>query len=434
MSTHALTLTPRDLLFMHDARPMEASDAGLGANWPRPDHLYRAILSAFWRQWPQRDPAREGEKHTVTNHDRHKDNEFRFGALRTAGPFPCKDGTLFFPCPLDLAIDDGHHLRPMALCHADGTNIPKPLQYSFISPVLGKDTPPQWISADNYRKYLNGQPIDLDDEALSPKLFASDRNIGVAIDPESGRADDHKLYQAEYLRLENGVTMAALASCDQHAKGLEKSFDLLADLLAQNREIILGGQQGVVYVKDEPTDRFQLPALQQCPASADAPVYLRWTLLAPAVFPAIGNAPGGWLPTWVDPHDARVLLRTPPKNLPRNPGESRDQWRQRRQGDPITGATLVAARIGKPLFFSGWKVATSLDKTQAPKPTLAAVPAGSVYLFRCDNASAANALWQALNATDAKGNIVNRRSGSLGETGFGLGLCSILPKHLVPQL
>ena len=46
-------IEPRDLLFLRDARPMEASDAGLGANWPRPDQIWNAFINAFHARWPK---------------------------------------------------------------------------------------------------------------------------------------------------------------------------------------------------------------------------------------------------------------------------------------------------------------------------------------------------------------------------------------------
>jgi hypothetical protein len=49
-TTHTFHLAPRDLLFLRDARPMEAGDAGLGAHWPRPDQLWNALLNAFHLQ------------------------------------------------------------------------------------------------------------------------------------------------------------------------------------------------------------------------------------------------------------------------------------------------------------------------------------------------------------------------------------------------
>ena len=425
MSTHNLKITPRDLLFMRDARPMEASDAGQGANWPRPDQLWNAFMAAFWRQWPVRDVQFEGQKHTVNEHDKHKDNEFRFGALLTAGPFPCKNengkDTCFFPCPLDLGIDDMHQLLPMKMQRTgEGTNLPKPLKYVFVSPVLGKETPPQWIDMDTYQKYLKSETVTLPENRWNPKLWSTDRNIGNAIDPERGSTVDGKLYQAEYLRLEQDVAMAAIASCDLKAKFIEDKVDILGKFLATTHEMILGGQQGVVNL-EEINASLTLPALSQCPAEANGkgPVFLRWTLLAPALFPEIGAHCGGWLPTWVDAETGEVKLPSAAQKVERQRGETREAWRKRCQGAPITGAHLVGARIGKPIYFSGW------TNDGSPKQTHAAVPAGSVYLFKCETPQVANQLWKVLNATDENGQVINRRS-AFGEKGFGLGVCSIV--------
>lgn len=426
MSTYNLKLIPRDLLFMRDARPMEASDAGLGANWPRPDQLWNAFMSAFWRQWPERNIAIEGQKHTVNDRDKHKDNEFRFGALLTAGPFPCmeEDGkdTCFFPCPLDLGINENHELLPMKIQKVEkGTNLPKPLNYVFVSPVLGKETPPQWIDAETYRKYLANKIVKVPEKA--PELYDTERNIGIAIDPERGSTIEHKLYQAEYLRLRKEVFLAAIASCDLKAKFIEDKVDILGKFLAATHEMILGGQQGVVTL-EKVNASFTLPTLPQYPAAADSegPVFLRWTLLTPAVFQEIGAHCGGWLPTWVNAETGQVMLRALGEKTERRPGETREQWRARCRGEAITGATLVGARIGKPIYFSGWK--TGCNDDNAPKPTYAAVPAGSVYLFECKNDKVAKQLWGVLNATNEQGEILNRRSGLFGEKGFGLGVCS----------
>lgn len=449
MKTKNINLVPRDLLFMRDARPMEASDAGLGANWPRPDQLWNAITAAFWRQWPERQPF-EGEMHTKSKADKHQDNAFRFGGLLTAGPFPCKKDngnvTCYFPCPLDLAIDEQCVLQPMTLQNAAGTNLPSPLKYSFCSPVLGKEEPPKWIDYNRYLQYLKGQSVQLETgekEEQGKKslkkvnLFDAERNIGVAIDPETGTAREHQLYQAEYLRLAKGVSMACLASCYIKAKGTAENVDILDKYLACSHEMVMGGQQGVVAISQEGS--LKLPSIE-CPIQENqpTPVYIRWTLLSPAIFPEIrqdldkgvqGNK-GGWLPSWIDASTGQVLLRTATKDLQRQPGEDRKAWRLRCQGELLKGATLVAARIHKPIYFSGWKTARQDDN--APKQTYAAVPAGSVYLFRCETAKAAINLWKLLNAVDGNGTIVNRRSGVYGEKGFGLGVCSLF-KGIVPE-
>lgn len=438
MSTHHLKITPRDLLFMRDARPMEASDAGQGANWPRPDQLWNAIMAAFWRQWPERDHSFEGEKHTVNERDKHKDNQFRFGALLTAGPFPYKktdDGQskCYFPCPLDLGIQNNELLSMKLEPTKIGTNLPTPLKYLFVSPILGKDSPPSWIDAETYQNYLKNDKMRIKEK--KPKLYDADRNIGITIEPGRYATVDGGLYQAEYLRLAENVSLAAFASCDLKAKAIDGMQDILAKFLDGNQKMILGGQQGVV--KIEEMEVFDLPSLPQCPVpeNDDGPVFLRWTLLTPASFPKIAAnsaknvAPhhGGWLPTWVDSTTGEVKLPSAAQKVERQRGETREAWRKRCQGEPITGAHLVGARIGKPIYFSGWKIGDSADA--APKQTHAAVPAGSVYLFECENGKTARQLWQVLNATDKSGQIINRRS-AFGEKGFGLGVCSIVPKKI----
>jgi CRISPR/Cas system CMR-associated protein Cmr3 (group 5 of RAMP superfamily) len=77
-------------------------------------------------------------------------------------------------------------------------------------------------------------------------------------------------------------------------------------------------------------------------------------------------------------------------------------------------ADLIAARVGKPIAFSGW------DLQSGPKPTQLAVPAGSCYVFDCKTPESARALAKLLDPP-------NRRSSLFGEKGFGLGVCSSIP-------
>ena len=124
-------LTPRDVLFMRDARPtMEASDAGLGANWPRPDQIWSALIHAFRREWPEGPETRPGK---------------RFGDLKTVGPFPCRDGKVFLPMPLDWN---------MRLIRSENTNLCPPLQYAFLPRKQEKREVPDWISLGDYKRYL----------------------------------------------------------------------------------------------------------------------------------------------------------------------------------------------------------------------------------------------------------------------------------------
>lgn len=403
--SHFFKLTPRDVLFFRNARPMEASDAGEGANWPRPDQLYNAIHNAFLRQWPETQPwegllhtfrdKRDG-RYTGISKDKNRGSSLRFGALKTFGPFPLKkDGSndrLFFPCPLDWG---------MKLVKCEGTDLPFPLSYAFLPKEEGKASFPAWIPCDEYQDYLNGKDDPFrflaDRSPNAPadwkpyekaELFEADRNIGIAIDPNTGTTVEHQFYQAEYLRLADDVTMAYEAECNIKPKG---GNGATVDVFAQPgspRDFVFGGQQGLCRSVEEVNgQRMTIPALP----SINGPL-VRWTLLTPAVFA------NGWLPGWCK--DSRKIP---------------DDQKSPLGTVMLKGnfhAKLIAARIGKPTVFSGWDL-----QSNAPKPTTLAVPAGSSYVFQCESTDEAKALATVLD-------YPNRRSDLYGEKGFGIGICS----------
>lgn len=412
MTSYNLKLVPQDLLFLRDARPMSGADAGLGAQWPRPDQLWSALIHAFLRKWPDRQEW-EGAEHTFHDEkvngkkpDLHQDSSFRFGALNVMGPFPRKGKTLFFPCPLDLAADDSGNLHPMTLVDGSQTNLPSPLKYSLQAPVLGKAQPPRWISLEEYEKYLAG-------ESFLPAfkesdLYSVDRSIGIALDGRTRTTEEGRLYQAEYLRLAEGVAMAFMTSCEispkQHRDlGL---VDVWAKLGLPN-DVVMGGQQGVATIAKLEDGVWSLPSVKEEPK--DGRTLVRWTLLSPLI------SPEGWRPSWIAA-DGQVMLKA---SVERKPGEDRQTWRKRikeEAGD--IRAKLVAARIGKPLCFSGW------DMQTGPKPTVCAVPAGSAFYFECESQEAARELWKKLDCTSQPWGA--RLSSQFGEKGFGFGVCSLV--------
>lgn len=431
MKTYQRQILPQDVLFLRDARPMEASDAGCGANWPRPDQLWNALIHQMHRLWPQRQTW-EGEAHSKRDDelDSTRHSSDRFGALQTVGPFPLDGNMVYFPCPLDLGVAEDGKLLPMQLVPGANTDLPKPLSLAFSTPVLGKQSLPAWISHAEYLQYLESKPFQVE----KAPLYDVERNIGIAIDSNTGTTISGMIYQAEYLRLREGIGLAFLASCEIKPKGGSGLVDVL-EKISIPAPLIIGGQQGLANM---------LPATWSLPEIkakevAQQPLLLRWTLLSPAVFPKIEADPsrsltghsGGWLPNWIDPHTGNVMLPKPTEDSLRRPGESREAWRERRRNQGSIDAKLVAARIGKPLFFSGWDLHQKTDKagqqtTQGAKPTQAAVPAGSTYVFECQNPAAFQELWQALDARGPDGRIV-RRSTNFGEKGFGIGVCSVFP-------
>lgn len=392
---HSFSLDPRDVLFFRDARPMGGADAGSGARLPRPDQLHSALLSAFLARWPQRQDW-EGAKHTFRlrtkenreqTHDRNEDSTCRFGGLRVVGPFVADaKGEVFFPTPLDL----GMRLVPLT----GGTNLPAPLSMGFLPVTREKRNLPVLIPTSLYAEYLAGNAPATKDLVLP---FAAERTVQTAIDVATGTAKDGQFFQAEYLRLAPGARLVFSAECVVHPKGGGGDVDVFARPDAPG-VVQMGGQGGLAALA--PTG-FALPSAPDEPTR-----FVRWTLLSPALFHA------GWRPGWVKADTGDVLLKNLP---PRRPDESRQDWKARQNRAAPFAARLVAARIGKPVAFSGW------DAIQmGPKPTQLAVPAGSCYVFACDTPVEAAALAAALSAPCP-------HSDFFGEKGFGLGACSFLP-------
>lgn len=130
--------------------------------------------------------------------------------------------------------------------------------------------------------------------------------------------------------------------------------------------------------------------------------HVKWTLLSPCLFKR------GWLPGWIA--DDRVML--PRETLVREVGEKRADFKKRQAANVGIEAKLIAARIGKPVVFSGWNLSEG-----GPKANQTAVPAGSSYVFECASVDEARVLARQLN-------YPLRHSDEHGEKGFGIGVCS----------
>ena len=106
----AFRLTPRDILFFRDARPMGGSSSGKGGNWPLPSILHSSLLSAFHACWPEGTDWESGHTHLADREVRKSASgvatSMRFGGVRTLGPFPAIGTELFVPTPADL-VDGG---------------------------------------------------------------------------------------------------------------------------------------------------------------------------------------------------------------------------------------------------------------------------------------------------------------------------------------
>ena len=368
---HTYRISPLDLLFFRDGRPLDVDKSrddhrniGHGAIWPRPDHLYNAVMHALIGSRSVGERASYGQ----------------FGGVQTAGPFPLlknPDGaeTLFLPRPLDWDC-------VMERIPAGSTDAPQFLEYGFVDRTPEKKSYPAWISQMDYICYLAGGDLPTLGTA---ELFTVETRIGNTLDSGTGAsrrfADPVRSgqYEAQYLRLCNGTSMWAEADSGKDGVTIPSVLHM-------------GGQGLLVdFDRDDSlpslADQFPIPSLDE----GDGPFYVRWTLLAPALFVRTG-----WLPGW--------CCDTTPDEAARKP-----------KGTvmfPDCGSvSLVAACTGKPVVFSGY------DSIDGVKDTKLAVPAGSCYVFKCATRAAANSLVSRLHL---------QRKSDFGSQGFGIGVCSLV--------
>jgi len=439
MSHHTLELTPSDLIFFRDGRPMEGSATGNGAAWPLPNVLSSAIHHAL-RRAAHRDvhghtPKRSGQILAASR-------ERQFGSLQSAGPFPVDEaGRWLFPRPADAqsARSAKTTHRPVAARIAGAvSSLPGDLKPVVAAIPPSKDTPEPWISCEAFEAYLRGSDPEGSGHFLKDeRLFGAEHHIGIGIDPFSGTQDGEQFYSAAYLRLRENVRLGLVAACmDKGREGKAADTDLIAATFpnsGRKTSILAGGQQRTCSVTRHTPGRLPLPVAPDIHGTR-----VRWTLLTPAIFPKIPENrekqvvrhSGGWLPTWID-SGMGIQLKDSEASC-RQPGEGREAWRRRVAGLPAIQARLVAAVIPKPIPVTGWALHDTddsngrLSAAGGARATHLAVPAGAVYYFECETEAGAKALAAALNwhGTTQGSSIENRRSTLVGEKGFGLGVCS----------
>lgn len=366
-------LTPRDVLFFRDARPMDVSKKiqddyvpiGHGANWPRPDHLYSAIIHELIGD------VKASERNWYTTvHD-----------LQVSPLFPKQGDTIYLPFPRDF------NMKVLKLPEGEYglTDMPRPLSCGFVDKKEGKKDYPKWLSLEVYKVYLEGK--ESGESFQKPTLYHTAKRNGTTLDRDTGaskRTDGKESgqYQAEYLELAKGISMICAVNKD-----------------VEDCDVRMGGQGGTVHIRAASIDLME--TLKTLPKGTPTK-YVRWTLISPALFE------NGWMPNWLN-EEGKVMI--PQNRVLRKPEETRAQFRKRLQAESkfFETAHLVGACIGGAEHFSGY------DSETKEKPTQLTVPAGSVYLFECKDEEEASALVERLHL---------QRLSDLGEKGFGLGLCS----------
>ena len=370
-----LKMTPRDLLFCRDARPMESSWTGKGGFLPGPATFLGALTTEFCRKFPEELKLRYAQR--------------KGNGLRSRGPFLCKEGELYFPVPLDIAPEN----KLLELGKLEGeSDFPGFLEYALFAPQADKRSVAPYISMSELKNYLESRPFKTVGER---EFFDREARPGITITPDTRTAEDGAFYYAEYLRLKPGVSLVGEAALNGE-NCLSRLFE------GKERPLMpLGGQQTMVYVEAQQGKRLPWPQVRT------SGTLVKWVLLTPAAFT------GGWLPDFVEPETGRLLLTAETGERPeRLPGENRAAYRKRIVKIPIA-AKLIAARVGKSIPVSGWK--QKGEGGGAPRAAHLCVPAGSIYYFRADDEKNAEMLVKTLTG--------KAYSVTSGRAGFGIGIC-----------
>lgn len=389
-------ITPEDLLFFRDARPMAAGEGyGYGCNMPKPDQLHKALRTALLHAKGQLPASKSPANHT-SDREKHKKGRRKrigsdtFGSLRTVGPFPYLPETgVLFALPRDvIAIDVAE--KSLSKTHLEKTDSPRPGAEwrPKALPLAGRPPTKQRFSgcwtASQVKAYLAGRQTDF--TPIPPNtVWEEEWRVGVEIDPATYSSREGQLYAAAHMRMTDGAGFAVGVSLHE------------ADDLAALKSIQFGGEQRLARLQPMQALLPDIPP-PTVPDSGPACI-VKWILLTPAVF-AHGTVPGWCM-------DSREPAKLPPGRVCL----------------PVNGrAELAACAVGDPDPFSGWDF---LDG-QA-KPSLYAVRPGAVYYFWCESPAVAAALCRKIHWQP--------RSDMLSEAGYGYGVCTVEPTdmNLNPQ-
>jgi CRISPR-associated protein Cmr3 len=352
-----LHLTLRDPLIFRDARPFAFGQRMKGLPWLTPGLLAGSLRSSLGKT------AAQGQAFS---------HELRqaLQALDLSPAFPCANGQIFFPAPLDVVATLGAagslqntRLQLEALAQQEGVYPAPPTSGAFVKYPEGKRVPlPAWWRADHMAAWLAGtlKPADICSEGTITNGFwhgptsETRTHVGMA---SSGTAAEGKLFQTQ------GMSFASMADGGAHdielalrlswpaAKVAESQLlalqEALDDASTWPRFVPLGGEHRPVSASAQKSAPSGWDCAPDLASALNNAKYVRMVLASPAYFKE------GWKPSWLDAQGKG----TPP-------------------GCKDLTLQLQEAIVPRWQAISGWSYALN-----APKRTYRLVPAGAVYFF-----------------------------------------------------
>lgn len=370
MSTYFIDIA--DVVFFKDGRAIAPGSEYSASSIfpPNPVTVYGAIRSAILASDPDVDFTADGfggisdQTRTLTGTIKRTGEaiqETTIGTLRITGfGLACKkDGKAenLYPLPGDVLAskkaepgkETAQNAKPLDFTSFGiRTNLPKAASaHSWVRYQEGSffEYQPIYLTESLWRDYLLGKASDIEtivklEKNRAPykpdKYFTKEPRMGIVIDANTGTVKEGKLFTTPFIRPNPKKNTGFWVSLQQD---ISKNLD--GNLLR------LGGD-GKLSSLSEITVTDDSTFMADLKKAAKDTGKLKLILLTPAIFE------NGWLPDGFDQQTGRVIFGG-------------------------VGAKLLSANTGRYQPIGGWDVARN-----CPKPTMRAVPAGSVYWIECE--------------------------------------------------
>jgi len=346
-------IRPLDTQFYRDGRPFDAGTESEGKSnfLPYPRTLYGAlracILSHYsdWQNWPN-----SPEVQSVIG-----SSPGQFGSLSIRGPVLAKDlsGDLsnictFYPIPKDLVktkdtriclllkpLMDESLLKNSTNFQYNGVYHCRPDSKQHVEEIEG------YLLSHNYLfQYLMGEFPQEKDKTILEKddnIFQFEPRLGIGLNPKTRTVKLNLLYSVNHLRMNDNV-------------GLIVDVDNDNGILPKDGMFRLGGDSrpaGYTKIEDGEWAKIIEDVKKRITEEGKFKIYF----ITPAIFK------NGWYPDFLSGQNGYLE-----GNLP----------------DTSLRVRLVGACVGRAIPIGGFDI-----KKKHPKEIQKAVPAGSVYFFRC---------------------------------------------------
>lgn len=340
-------IEPSDVLFFRDGRTFDRGDDHVARLVfpPMPIPFYGAIRSSiiaeYWKNFKEFANGTETVASTIVGSKSDLGTmSIRHFSLATKSG---ENVEALYPIPSDLVElkePRGNRfviLSPKEVSGDTEMNLPPLVDKCVMGyGTIGLEAAKGFLNTHGLSKYLKGQEITGKDIVKEDEVFRHEYRVGIARSKETGVAREGMLYSAEFARLNKnhsgqGNSVGFLLDIDEEG-------GLLRPRNRSTRILRLGGETR--------TARLETGFNEVRASTTSSKVTcFKAILLTPAVFT------NGWVPDGIDPVTGK---------------------------GPLNGynVKLVSAVVNRYLTVSGWDIAAKKSK-----PTMRAVPQGSVYYF-----------------------------------------------------